>query len=280
MATKDRMEGMNGCCNGMNAALLPKQKSCSGMELTPASNLYVLAVEDDPIYSETLQMLLPEMGYTHFSVVDNAIDALKLFKQQPPDLLLMDIEIAGPLNGIEFVEIASAIRKTPVIYVTAFSDSETFQKARQTRPSAYLLKPYNERNLQLAMELAFFHSEQSGATEEEPAYKVDASYNAFFVKYNNRLLKVPISELLFIEVEEKYCYVHTKERRYAVNIRLKNLLEQLPPDSFLQTHRSFAVRLDAVEEVNLDDSVLKIGGKEIPIGKTYKEVLFTKLKTL
>src|SRR6478609_7050254 len=106
------------------------------METSIMSDLYILAVEDDPIHAETLQMLLPESGYTNFSIVDNAIDALKLFKQQPPDQLLMDIEINGPLNGIEFVEIASAIRKTPVIYVTAFSDSETFAKARETNPSA------------------------------------------------------------------------------------------------------------------------------------------------
>lgn len=247
---------------------------------THDSNLYVLAVEDDPIHAEALELLLSEMGY-HFSLVDNAIDALKLYKQQPPDLLLMDIEIAGPLNGIEFVEIASAIRKTPVIYVTAFSDKETFNKAKLTGPSAYLLKPYNEKNLQLAMELALFqHQPKNDATESAVTHKVDAACNAFFVKYNNRLLKVPISELLFIEVEEKYCYVHTKERRFTVNIRLKNLLDQLPVNTFLQTHRSFAVRLDAVEEVNLDDSVLKINGKEIPIGKTYKDLLFAKLKML
>src|SRR4051812_23359561 len=119
---------------------------------TPLSDVYILAVEDDLIYAEGLQLLLTELGYTQFSIVDNAIDALKLFKEQPPDLLLIDIEIVGPLNGIEFVEIVSAIRKTPVIYVTAFSDAKTFDKAKQTAPSAYLLKPYNAKNLELAIE--------------------------------------------------------------------------------------------------------------------------------
>lgn len=244
------------------------------------ANLYVLAVEDEPIHAEALELLLAEMGY-RYSLVDNAIDALKLFKQQPPDLLLMDIGIAGPLNGIEFVEIATAIKRTPVIYVTAFSDADTFNKAKLTLPSAYLLKPYNEKNLQLAMELALFEQQYKiEAAAEAASHKVDTTSNAFFVKYNNRLLKVPVSELLFIEVEEKYCYVHTKDRRYTVNIRLKNLLDQLPANTFIQTHRSFAVRLDAVEEVNLEDSLLKINGKEIPIGKTYKDLLFAKLKMI
>lgn len=247
---------------------------------TTSSNLFILAVEDDPLYAEGLEVLLADMGYHNFSITDNAIDALKLFKQQPPDLLLMDINIKGPLNGIELVEIASAIKKVPVIYVTSYADSETFGKAKQTGPSAYLLKPYDEKNLEMAIELALFNTGSKSATNDNPGFKIDATSEAFFVKYNNRLIKIAVSELLYIEVEEKYCYVHTKDRRYAINIRLKDLLAQLPGNAFLQTHRSFAVRLNAVEEVNLDDHVLKIHGKEIPIGKTYKDVLFTRLKTI
>ena len=51
--------------------------------------------------------------------------------------------------------------------------------------------------------------------------------------------------------------MHTRERRYAINIRLKNLLDQLPVNSFIQTHRSFAVKVEAIEEVNLEDGILK-----------------------
>lgn len=241
----------------------------------------ILAIEDDPIHAEALQLLLEEAGY-NFWITDNAIDGLKLFKQNPPDLLLMDIEIKGPLNGIEFVEIAMGIRKTPVIFVTAFSDSATFNTARQTLPAAYLLKPYNTKNLQLAMELALFQNTQQKEVETVSThpYKMDTSYEAFFVKYNNKLLKVPISNVLFIEVEEKYCFIHTKERRYAVNIRLKNLLDQLPSNSFIQTHRSFAVKIEAIEEVQPEEGILKINGKDVPIGKTYKDILLNKLKLI
>ena len=101
-------------------------------ENTISSNLYLIAVEDDPLYVEALEVLLADMGYTNVSITDNGIDALKLFKQQPPDLLLMDINIKGPLNGIEMVEIASAIKKVPVIYVTSYNDPETFGKAKQS----------------------------------------------------------------------------------------------------------------------------------------------------
>jgi len=246
------------------------------------SGLHILAVEDDPIYAEGLSMLLEDMGYANVTITDNGVDALKMFRQKPPDLLLMDINIKGPLNGVEFVEIASAIKKVPVIYVTSFTDTDTFGKAKQTGPSAYLIKPYNDKNMEMAIELALFNTgnKNKDASDENAGFKMDANNNAFFVKYNNRLIKIAVADLLFIEVEEKYCYVNTKDRRYAINIRLKDLLAQLPPGAFLQTHRSFAVRLNAVEEVNLDDAVLKIQGKEIPIGRTYKDMLFTRLKTI
>lgn len=245
------------------------------------ADLYILAVEDDPLYAESLELVLHESGYQAFSIVDNATDALKLFKDKAPDIILMDIEINGPLNGIEFVEIISAIRPTPVIYVTAFTDAGTFNRAKLTKPSAYIVKPYHATALQAAIELALLGKDGvngNGAAPDENNAAVHAG--ALFVKYNSRLIKLCVPDLLFIEVDEKYCHIHTAGKRYAVNIRLKNLLELLPANAFIQTHRSFAVRLDAVEEVNLEDSLLKIKGKDIPIGKTYRDAFFAKLKMI
>jgi DNA-binding LytR/AlgR family response regulator len=246
-----------------------------------ASNLYILAVEDDPIYAASLELTLHDLGYTEFSIVDNAASALKIFKEQSPDILLADIDINGPINGIELVDIISAMRKIPVVYVTAFTDAQTFQKAKQTKPSAYIVKPYHATNLQAAMELALQQTEaesKPGKTEKpEDLYHIA---EALFVKYNNKLFKIRTADILFIEVDEKYCYITTASKRYAVNMRLKNLVDDLPETDFLQIHRSYAVRLDAIDEVNLDDNLVKINGREFPIGKTYKDVFFAKLKLL
>ena len=247
-----------------------------------ASNLNILAVEDDPIYSAALEMTLQEMGYDQFSIVDNAADALKLFKETSPDILLADIDINGPMNGIELVEIVSAIRKIPVVFITAFTDSATFQQAKQTNPSAYIVKPYHATNLQAAIELAIQQTEK-GASKTESVEKPDDIFlisDVLFIKYNSKLFKVRIADILFIEVDEKYCYINTAARKFVVNMRLKNLMDQLPESSFMQIHRSYAIKIEAIDEVNLEDSLLKINGKEIPIGKTYKDAFFAKLKLL
>ena len=242
------------------------------------SDLFILAVEDDPIYAESLELLLTEMGYERFKIVDNAKDALGVFKEQQPDILLADIEINGPINGIELADMINALRPVPVIFLTAFSDAETFTKAKSTKPYAYLVKPYHATNLQAAIELALQNLQPT-----ERAEKSDDLYvvsNALFVKYNSRLFKLKIPDILFIEVDEKFCYIQTAARRYTVNMRLKNLLELLPPANFVQVHRSYAVNTEAIDEVNLEDQTLKIGGKEIPIGRTYREDFFSKLKMI
>lgn len=101
-------------------------------------NLFILAVEDDPIYAESLEMVLQELGYDNFKVVDNAALALKIFKEEQPDILLADIDINGPINGIELVSIISSIHKIPALFITAFTDSDTFRKAKLTKPASIL----------------------------------------------------------------------------------------------------------------------------------------------
>jgi DNA-binding LytR/AlgR family response regulator len=246
------------------------------------SHIFILAVEDDAIYADSLEMILQELGYEDFAITDNAADALKIFKEKNPDIILADIEINGPINGIEFCDIVSSIRNVPIVYLTAFTDKNTFDKAKLTKPSAYLVKPYTSVNLQAAIELALLKASNADNKEtgNEKKDKAVVLFDSLFVKYNNKLIKIKVNDIVFVEVDEKYCYINTINRRYAVNIRLKNLLEQLPANQFVQVHRSYAIKLEAIEEVNLEESVIKIDGKEIPVGKTFKDVFFAKLKTI
>lgn len=238
-------------------------------------DLYILAVEDDPIYADTLDMVLRELGYEHFSIVDNAASALKLFREKDPDILLADIDINGPMNGIELASIIHSIRRIPTVFITAFTDQEHFREAKLTRPAAYIIKPYHATNLQAAMELAL--ANEGGKQDTQDIYQQPG---LLFIKYNSRLFKIRIDDILFIEVEEKYCYINTSVRRFAVNMRLKNLMEQLPPDTFAQIHRSYAVSMNAIDEINTDQHTIRIGGKEFPIGKTYRDDFFAKLKMI
>ena len=120
------------------------------------STIKILAVEDDPIYAESLSLVVKELGYEFVGVVDNAVAALQLLDETVPDLILMDIEINDKISGIELAARITSSHRIPIIFVTAFKDKEVFNQAKLTSPKAYIVKPYDPASLQSAIELAIF----------------------------------------------------------------------------------------------------------------------------
>lgn len=236
----------------------------------------ILAVEDDAIYAETLSLIIHELGYELVGIADNGADALRLVNTTSPDLILMDIEIRDTITGIELAAQINAKQRIPVIFVTAFKDQETFKQAKLTFPKAYIIKPYDRISLQSAIELALFCDTDRSVSP--PAASV---YNdTFFIKDNNRLVKIRVADILLVEVDEKYCFIVTAHKKFIINIRLKDLQERLPKEDFIQVHRSYVVKKSAIEEISVGEHTLKVADKTIPIGKTYKEHLLTTLNLL
>ena len=239
------------------------------------STIRILAVEDDPLYAESLKIVIEELGYQLMAIVDNTDDALSAIHHEEPDLILMDIEINDKLTGIDLAKIIKPLTNAPVIYVTAFKDKSTIDKAKYTSPAAFIIKPYEQESLQAAIELALF------AKPTVNFRNVSRSTESFYIRDNHRLVKINVSEILAVEVEEKYCYIVTAQRRYIINIRLKQLLKQLPSDDFIQIHRSFVVRKSAIEEINnTSNEITLVGKKSFPVGKTYRETLLSSLNYL
>jgi DNA-binding LytR/AlgR family response regulator len=236
----------------------------------------ILAVEDDPIYAESLELVVNELGYELIGIVDNATAALQIIQQTTPDLILMDIEINDSLNGIELAARINSNKRIPIIFVTAFKDKETFQKAKLTSPKAYIIKPYVASTLQAAIELAIFNDTSESNTSLQPS----AIPDTFYLKDNCRLIKIKLSDIVIVEVDEKYCFIVTAQKKHIINARLKDILQKLPADDFIQVHRSYVVRKNAIDEVNVGEQTLKVMDKTIPIGKSYKEQLLATLNYL
>jgi len=240
------------------------------------STIKILAVEDDPIYAESLTLIVKDLGYELVGIVDNSVGALQLLEETIPDLILMDIDINDRMSGIELAARITSSRRIPIIYVTAFKDKETFDQAKLTSPKAYIIKPYDARSLQSAIELAIFSSH----VPDLSVHQAEAMGDTFYIKDNNRMVKIRLRDIQVVEVDEKYCFIITGQRRHVINMRLKDLLEKLPREDFIQVHRSFVVRKSAIEEVNIGEHTLKVIEKTIPIGKTYKEHLLATLNYL
>ena len=237
------------------------------------STIKILAVEDDPIYAESLEMIVAELGYDLVKITDNAVDTIAAVKTFRPDLILMDIEISDSVTGIELAARIRNMSAAPVIFVSSHKDRETLQRAKLTSPDAYIIKPYTKESLEVAIELALIRLDKFDSPEQEQ----EPSKDGFYIKDNGSLYKINPLDILYIEADEKYCTIHAKQKRHTINIRLKELFERLSATDFVQTHRSFIVRKDAIEKINITDQTLVIAGKEIPIGKTFKEVVLGKI---
>ena len=112
----------------------------------------ILVVEDESIIAMDLRVTLSRLGYEVSSVVNNALSAIQKAEQDKPDIILMDIMLGGSLDGIEAAKIISYNHSTPIVYITALRDEETMRRANLLDPYLFLMKPYTENDLKLAIE--------------------------------------------------------------------------------------------------------------------------------
>jgi len=126
----------------------------------------VLIVDDEVVVAEDIRRQLRSIGYLVVGVVSSGADAIRLAGEHLPDLILMDIKLKGPMDGIETARTIQQQYEIPVIYLTAFADDDTLQRARQTLPLAYLIKPFVSSDLRAALELALFRHRVSRMAEQ------------------------------------------------------------------------------------------------------------------
>lgn len=116
----------------------------------------ILIVEDERITAEDLTEILEGMGYEVTATVSSGEEAIVQAEQNPPDLALMDIRIRGSIDGIETATILRGRYDIPVIYLTAYADPETLDRAKRSMPMGYVMKPLQESELQASIEIALY----------------------------------------------------------------------------------------------------------------------------
>lgn len=114
--------------------------------------LRILIVEDEAILALNVQKLLSRLGYEVCGIASTGEEAVAMAGQFKPELIVMDIHLRGKTDGIQAAERIRSFLDVPIVYTTAFADDETLQRAKISEPSAYLLKPYEIRDLQVAIE--------------------------------------------------------------------------------------------------------------------------------
>ncbi len=116
----------------------------------------ILVVEDESLVAKDIQNMLTSLGYEVIDVVSTGVEAIRLAEATAPDLVLLDIVLKGEVDGIMAAEKIWERLAIPIIYLTAYADETTLQRAKVTEPFGYILKPFDERELQTTIEMAFY----------------------------------------------------------------------------------------------------------------------------
>ncbi|MBK9698488.1 MAG: response regulator [Flavobacteriales bacterium] len=244
----------------------------------------VLVVEDESIVSKDIQHSLKKLGYNVVGAAATGEQAVKLAVEAQPDIILMDIMLKGEMNGIEAATQIRQETNIPVIFLTAYADESTLNKAKVTQPYGYIIKPFKEIDIHTSIEMALYkHKKEAEVLKERDLLfnlveNQGSANDLLFVKSNSRLVKLRISDIYFIEALKDYVVINTLNTRYTVHSTMKDIEGKLPESEFARVHRSFIVRIDKIVAIEQPNLILENDKKVIPIGGSYKDDLSRRLK--
>ncbi len=248
----------------------------------------VLIVEDEALFADQLEMLIDKLGYDHLGTVDNSKDALSLIERVVPDLILMDIGIEGEYDGIELSELIHQRWPVPIIFISSQDDRGTFARAKRVNAVNFLLKPFGEIQLQRSIEFSVSqlhrqNTENRASSDEhkQREWKEDFLHQGhMFIKDRQKLEKVAVEDILYLESDGHYCRVHLPDRKYLIRIKMSDLLSRLSGQFFVQSHRSFFVNIKKVDGVDLQDNTILLSSKRVPLSKRNREAFLSRLDYL
>lgn len=249
------------------------------------SKINVLVVEDESIVAKDIQQSLKKLGYNVVGICSTGEDAIKSAKDLTPDIVLMDIMLKGDMNGIEAAAQIRQANNIPVIFLTAYADESTLDKAKVSEPFGYIIKPFKEIDLHTSIEMAIYKHEKESNLQKERNFLYSIVENKefkdiLFVKSNSKLVKVKTHDIFFVEALKDYVVVNTRNTRYTLHSTMKDIESKLPSSDFIRVHRSFIVRLDKIVAIEQPNLILEDDKKVIPIGGSYKEGLTKRLNLL
>lgn len=221
-----------------------------------------IITDDEPIARKGLQGYIDKIDFLQLAgVCEDAIQLTSLLKQKPVDLLFLDIEMPY-ITGIDFLQNTPQAPK--VIFTTAYEQYAI--KGYELDVLDYLLKPISfDRFLKSANKAYDYFA---GATSQQSNY--------LFVKVDNKLEKVNLQELLFVEAMENYVALYMAGKKLITHSTLKALQEKLPAGQFIQPHKSYIININCVQSI--EGNILHMEGKfQIPISKYQKEEVLEKI---
>jgi DNA-binding LytR/AlgR family response regulator len=220
-----------------------------------------IITDDEPMARKGLQGYIEKIDFLHLvGVCEDAVQLNAILKQQPVDLLFLDIEMPY-ITGIEFLK--NFPNPPKVIFITAYERYAI--QGFELDVLDYLLKPISFDRFLKSANKAFDY------------FKLKQQHNEeyFFVKAENKLEKINFNDILFVEAMENYVAIYLNDRKIITHSTLKMIQEVLPARQFIQPHKSYIVNINVIKAI--EGNVLHVQQYEVPISKYQKEEVMERI---
>jgi DNA-binding LytR/AlgR family response regulator len=223
----------------------------------------ILIVEDEQELALNIEEILGHVGYEVVGIFDNGKDVLDYLKHNTVDLIFMDIQISGGIDGVELCKIIKSNYNIPIIYLTAFSNKILLDKISTTQYEGYILKPFTIEELQATTYLVLKNYVKKTSP---PSRK-----NVYIVRDKGNTVPLHFDEILFFKADGLYTKIQTKSKIYMARNILKDMIQDLPKDNFVRVHKSYVINFKEVTSFNSKE--IQIGDYTIPLRRgSLKEI--------
>jgi len=232
-------------------------------------------IEDEMIIAEDLRDILESNDFNVCGVAKNYDKAIALIDNCQPDIVLLDIKIKGEKDGIDLAHKIREDYMIPFVFVSSHSDSQTVKRATEVNPYGYLVKPFEDHDVLVAIEVALgnFKKEQQKVIEEHQLLN-----DALFVRIKNLSVKIPLSDIKYIKADGNYSNIQTLDKNYVLRSTLKEIENKLDQKTFYRTHKSYIVNLDQMSAINSEYVV--VNEEQLPIGRDRLQHLMERINKL
>ncbi|MEO1052170.1 MAG: response regulator [Bacteroidota bacterium] len=233
----------------------------------------VIIVEDSVLVAADMANRLQAYGLEIMDTYTSGEQVLEALDKTTPDIIIMDIELAGALDGIGTASMINRLHKQiPIIYLSEYTDAKFVERAKQTFPANYLSKPFQESELIRAIEIAIANAEKArmerGSNDQTSPVK-----HIMLRTDNQKFIKLSLDEIIFLKAVRSYCDIITDRGKFTISKNMKGIYERIATEDFLRVNRSYVVNMKKVTE--LDGNTIKLGDQSVVMTNSYRDAFMS-----
>lgn len=230
------------------------------MNNTEQTQPCILIVEDELLIADTIRRHLEASGYQCAGVAMSYGEATQLYERQRPNLVLVDIKLAGEKTGIDLARwIQEQPDAVPHVFLTSQLDGQSLKAAQETLPAGYLPKPVRRESLHTTIAMALY-AHRAAPRKAAPQLVLNEGADK---------VVLAVADIAYVSADHVYVHIHTTDGRKVLHrSTLEQLMAKLPQGMFVRVHRSYVVQLRHVEAWGRD--TLRVLGAQLPVSRSQR----------